>query len=492
MDYLDPKKEQRHRLLLFVGYASIAVAIAMTTMVLLYQAYGFGINKKGDVIQNGLAFFSSQPNPANIYVNGKLSKYSTDTRVALPSGIYRIELVRDGYNSWKRVIEIEGGGVQHFDYPFLVPKILKSDVIKTFASAPGLSSQSPDRRWLLVQQPNTMTSFDVFDLKNPDKAPITLTLPANTLTKANSSQSLVPVSWASDNEHLLLQHLYDGKSEYILVSRTAPEQSQNLNVALSLSPSKLTLLDKKFDKYYIFDQATGVLQTTTLSQAKPTVVLEHVLAYQSYGSDSLLYVTPDGVTTGKVAVRLKIGDRTHTIRTLPAGSSYLLDLTKYSNDLYVAAGASVQDKIYIYKDPVGQIKSRPRQAPAPVQVLHVTKPNYLSFSNSAQFIMVENGNQFGVYDIENERGYNYLSPEVLDPPAFHATWMDGNRLTYVSNGKQLIFDFDHTNPQILTAAGSNYLPAFSPDYKFIYTLPNGSLAGQVDLSQTSLRTPADK
>lgn len=492
MDYLDPKKEQRHQLLLFVGYASIAVAIAMTAMVLLYQAYGFGLNKKGDVIQNGLAFFSSQPNPANIYINGKLSKYATDTRVALPSGIYRIELTRDGYNTWKRTIEIEGGGVQHFDYPFLIPKALKSSVIKTFVAAPGMSTQSPDRRWLLVQQPNSVTSYDVFDLKSPDKPPTTITLPANVLTKANSNQSITPVSWASDNDHVLLQHLFDGRSEYILLSRSSPEQSQNLNIVLSSNPTKLTLLDKKFDKYYLFDQSTGVIQTATLSQPKPVAVLEKVLAYQSYGSDTLLYVTSDGAPTGKVVVKLKIGNQTYVVRTLPIGSTYLLDLTKYSNDLYVAAGASNQDKVYIYKDPVGQIKAKPKQAPAPIQVLHVTSPNYLSFSSSAQFIMIENGSQFGVYDIENERGYNFLAPEVLDAPALHATWMDGNRLTYVSSGKQLIFDFDHTNPQILPPASSNYLPAFSPDYKFIYTLRNGTIAGQVDLSQTSLRTPADK
>jgi len=69
MDYLDPKKRFRHHVMLYVGYVLIGIAILIGTLVLLYQAYGFGLGKNGTVIQNGLFFFSSQPSPADIYVN---------------------------------------------------------------------------------------------------------------------------------------------------------------------------------------------------------------------------------------------------------------------------------------------------------------------------------------------------------------------------------------------------------------------------------------
>jgi hypothetical protein len=489
MDYLDPKKEARHRLTLFAGYACIAVAIALTTLVLLYQAYGFGVTKNGDVTQNGLAFFSSQPSPANIVINGKPSKYSTNTRIAMLSGIYKIELVRDGYRNWQRTIEIDGGSVQHFDYPFLIPNDLRDKKIQSFAAAPALSTQSPDRRWLVIAQPNSFTSFEVFDLKSPEKAPTSITLPDNVLTKAAAAQSLELVSWASDNDHILLRHNYDGKIEYVLIERSAPEKSVNLNTTLSATPSKLTLSDKKYDKYHLM--TGGNLQTASLSEPNPVTIEQHVLAYQTYGEDTVLYATDADVAAGKVAIRLATGGKTYTVRTFPAGSTYLLDLTKYSDVLYVAAGSSNLNKVYIYKDPAGQLNSKPKQAPVPTQVLRVNAPNYLSFSNSAQFIMAQNGSQYGVYDFENKRGYNYTAAEPLDAPATHATWMDGNRLTYVSNGQTLIFDFDHTNPQKLQSASSAYLPAFSPDYKFVYTL-RGATAPQIDLMQTSLRTAADQ
>ncbi len=117
MDYLDPKKRSRHTIILMVGYVLVGVAIVIGTLVLLYQAYGFGLNKNGKVIQNGLFFFSSQPHPAQIYVNGALKSVKTNTRLSLPAGVYEVTLRRDGYRDWRRTIALEGGSVEQFRLP---------------------------------------------------------------------------------------------------------------------------------------------------------------------------------------------------------------------------------------------------------------------------------------------------------------------------------------------------------------------------------------
>src|SRR5262249_52735730 len=160
-----PQKQFRHRLMLYVGYVFISVAIGIGTLVLLYQAYGFGLGKNGTVIQNGLVFFSSQPNPADIYLNGKHNNNATNARLALPAGIYHVRLSRSGSRDWQRTIGLDGGAVVHYDYPFLFPTKLVTARIGGYTSAPGLATQSPDRRWLLVQQPGSNTIFDLYDLK---------------------------------------------------------------------------------------------------------------------------------------------------------------------------------------------------------------------------------------------------------------------------------------------------------------------------------------
>ena len=476
---------------MLVGYVFVAIAIVIATLVLVYQAYGFGIGKNGTVIQNGLTFFSSQPHPANIYVNDQLESVVTNTRLVLPAGIYHIKLTRNGYRDWQRTIELDGGSVEHFDYPFLLPQKLTTKKVQAYTAAPGLMTQSPDHRWLLIEHPDQATDFDVYDLKNPAKPPTVLSLPANILAKATTGESWQLGEWADDNRHVLLQHSYDGKTEFILLDRSAPEQSINLNTSLSVNPTKLTLKNKKYDQYYIYDAASGALQTASL-KTPAAQFLQHVLAYQSYGDSTILYVTNNNAPSGSVLVKLRAGDNTSTIRKLPAGTSYLVDLTEYSGVMYVAAGDTGGSKVYIYKDPLGQLADQPDQAVVPVQVLHVPQPNYLSFSPNAQFIIASNGNYFGVYDIENETGYNYADPAKLDAPQAHATWMDGDRLTMVSGGKLKVFDYDDTNQQILMAASSQYLPAFAPDYKNVYALVPSAAAGQFEFTQTSLLTAADR
>jgi hypothetical protein len=491
MDYLDRPKQQRQHALLYIGYVLVAIAITIATLILVYQAYGFGIGKNGAVIQNDLIFFSSHPNPADIYVDGQRRAEQTNSRLVLPAGIYDIKLTRDGYRDWQRTIELQGGNVEHFDYPFLFPTNLVTQKTQGYTAEPALLTQSPDRRWLLVQA-GAFADFNLVDLKDPVKPVITtLTVPENILAKATASQSWQLVEWSDDNRHVLLRHTYDNTYEYILVDRSEPVQSLNLTSKLELHQAVVSLRDKNYDEYYVYDAASGELRTAELGTATAEPLLQNVLAYKPYGSNTMVYVTDDEADDGKVLVKMKTGNNPAiTIRSLAVGKGYLLDLAEYDGKSYLVAGTTSGDKVYIYKDPAGQVSRHPGLSPSPVQVLHVNQPNYLSFSNSAQFVVVENGQHFGVYDIENEVGYNYAARLPLDAPQTHASWMDGNRLVFVSGGKLSVIDYDNTNQQQLMPAGSNLPVAFAPNYKYVFAI--APVSGGFDLNRTALVTPNDE
>lgn len=492
MDYLDRYTELRHRIILMVGYVLIAIGISAAAMILFYQAYGFGITRTGGVIQNGLVFFSSRPHPANVYIDGKLKPKQTNTRFALPADIYKVTLARDGYNDWKRTINLGGGSVQHFDYPFLIPKELVAKPYHAYQSAPGLLTQSPDRRWLMIEQSGSMTDFDVYDLKNPTKPATVVSLPSDLIAKSSAAENWLLGQWADDNQHVLLQHMYDGKVEFILLDRNDGGQSTNLTTSLSSTATKITLNNLKYDRYYLYDAVSKTLQTANLKDTAAVSRLQSVLSYKSYSDNTILYATPTGAPDGKVLIKIAVGDKTTTLRSFMAGGDYLLDLTKYSGTPYVVMGATNESKVYIYKDPLTQLSNQSKQAIAPIQVLHVEQPNYLSFSPNTQFIIAESGSRFGVYDIENKLGYNYTMRTSLDVPQVHAGWMDGNRLAYVSDGKLTINDYDNTNQQVLVTASAGYLPVFAPDYKFVYSLAPAPSSGQIELLQTSLLAPKDR
>lgn len=491
---MDPRQRRRHGIMVFVGYALIGFAILLATVILIYMAYGFGY-KNGQVIQNGLVFVSSKPNPAEFYINGVRNKNNTNTRVTLPAGDYTFELKRDGYRSWQRSVTVEGGSVSHYDYPFLFPIDLRTTTLHTYDAAPGFVTQSPDRRWLVAQPVATSAVFDVYDLKDLSKQPTVLTLPDGVVTRAAKTESYQLVEWSNDNVHLLLKHTYDKKFEYIMVNRSKPAESLNVTQALSLAPAAVDvrLIDKKYDRFYVFDVAKQTLVRASLAVPQPVPYLDHVLAYQSYHDDTVLYVASDGDTAAAAVVRLKHNDATYRIREVPLKARYLLDLTEYSGDMYAVVSASSQGRAYIYRNPLAQLTNKDVGVAVPIQVLRVGSPTYVAFSANAQYVLVENGTQFAIYDVENKDAYSYTVPMPLDKPQRHATWMDCNRLLYTSGGKLVVFDYDGRNRQTLVAANPRYLPFFTPDFKRLLMLaPDATQAGHQLLTNTSLLTPEDQ
>lgn len=494
MDFLDPKKQKQHMVRLFIGYILVGTALILTTVILLYQAYGFGI-KNGEVIQNGLVFVSTRPRPADIYVNNVLRSETTNSRLLLPAGQYTFKLQREGYRSWKRAITIEGGSVARFDYPVLFPTKLTTTAVKSYNADPGLSTQSPDRRWLLVQSPVGFNVFDLYDLETPDKAPVSLTIPTNIL-HAPGTHSWELVKWANDNKHVLLQHISDisgtKSTEYVLVDREDAAATINLNTTLGSNPTKIELRDDKYDKYYLFDQTNATLTTATLGNPVPQLLLEHVLNFKPHSDNIMLYATDLDASAGKVAIKLKEGDKTYAIRQVSAGSTYLLDLAQYSGDWYVVAGASVDNRVYVYKDPVSALNNKPDGPLVPVQVLKVAAPTYISFSDNARFIMAESGPQFAVYDAETDKGYAYIQKLLLDAPQIHATWMDGHRLMYVSGGKVFVFEFDNANKETLNAADPAHIPFFDNKYANLYSFAGQPGTANYALNSTALLLPKDQ
>lgn len=508
MDFLDPKKRRASEIRLIVGYVLVTIALMLGTVVLLYSAYGYGI-KKGKIIQNGFVFVSSHPAGADIKIGDQL-RGKTDSRLTLQADTYQMSISRTGYQTWARPITVEGDSVERFDYPFLFPTDLKTADVQnqTFSAAPAIATQSPSRRWLLIEPNGELGKFQLYDLSKPTTAdtPTDVNLPSGVLTSptTDASQKLTVIGWSDDNQHVLIEHFYDKTSEYILLDTTDPSQSVNLNKTLKTDPTQLTLENKKYNQFFVYSAANQVLSTASLSSPTLVPMVQHVLSFNTYGTNVALYTTSQNASAGQVEVRLFQNNHDYFIRDIPKSSTYLLDLTQYSGSWYVAAGSATGGQVFVYQNPLDSLTAVPGNNDSvlvPVAVLKVKGVNYLSFSASAQFIMAENGSSFSVYDVQYQNTYNYTmhapkstTPLSLDQPQVSATWMDGDRLTYTSGGKLVVFDYDGTNFQTLMAASPAYEPFFDQIYKYVYALapaPTATNPATTALTYIALLTPAD-
>lgn len=472
MDFFDPKKKRARTTRLYLGYVLMGVALIIGTLIVWYQTYGYDIDRRtGDVIQKGLVFVDAHPESAVIYLNGE-DKGRTDARFTQAAGHYSLELKRDGYRAWKHEFDLYGGAIERFVYPFLFPEKLSVSEKKSYGAAPPLATVSLDRRWLVIQQPGDFMTFDVVDLTAPKAQIQTITIPAGVLTVSNEAQNLEFVEWSSNNRHVLLKHTFGAVVEYITLDRVSPENSVNVTKAFNLPGARISFRDKKPDQFYLYTPEGGVLQAGDLKSRTPLPVLSRVTAFKSHGSDKLIYVTDAGASAGKVRVRIRDGDKDYTLKELPAGGTYLLALARFDGRWYMAAGMAAEGKVSVYRDPVSVMRETPEKAAIPISTLRVANPEELSFSTNARFIMAQGGSNFAVYDAERDKQYRY---DIGLPLASgqKATWMDGHRLSLVSENKVAVFDFDGANKQILSAALPAYQVFFDRDYEAIYTFaPN--------------------
>ncbi len=494
MDFLDPQKQKQHRFRLTLGYILIGLALAMATTILMYKAYGFGLDRHGRVIQSGLLFLSSQPSGADIYVNGKSLGDQTDTRLNIPAGQYTFELRRDGYRTWKRAITSEGGSVQRFDYPFLFPTVLKTTTTKQYDAQPVFTTQSPDHRWLLVE-PAGSADFDEYDLKSKVPAAKLLSVPLEVVSAGTTTTGWQEVEWSKDNRHLLLRRLYQkagiAGSEYIMLDREEPTSSVNLSILLGFTPTTLKLRDGAYDQYYAYDQNNSALFTATLKKPTPQPYISDVLAFETDGSDTVLYVTNAEAPPGKVLVRVRQGDEVFTLKNLAVDTSYLLELGRYTSAWYVAAGGVSEGKVYVYKEPVAALQKDAKKVLVPVHILKMAAPSYISLGPSKRIIMIESGDSFAVYDFQTRKGYAYQLKLPIDA-GMHATWMDSYHFALFSGQDLKIFDYDGSNRQSLFAASPGAGPYFDAAYAKMYSVSILQTTGGVALQSTALLTPADQ
>lgn len=490
MDFLDPRKRRMHDIRLMVGYALVAIAIGLTSVILVYGAYGYGINTKtGELIQNGLLFVDSKPTGASIYLNNHLQGSSTSARLVLPAANYDLVIKKTGYRDWSRKFILNEHSIARYTYPLLFPMKLVGQNIKAYTSAPPLTSQSPDRHWLLVQLPSPDPKsivFDMFDTSKPDQPPLNLTLPDGLINTDGSAGNFKALEWASDNNHLLLQHNYSGGSEFIIFSRSDPASSVNLNRIFNVAPSQVSLRNKKIDQIYIYNQADNSLALGDVTKATLQPLLTQVLAYKSYGPDLLTYVTAQNVATGQVMARIWQNGKTYPLYTFAAGNKYLLDAAQFQGHWYYVAGSDTADRINIYKDPLDGIKDPATAKAIPLIALSDQGVDNLAFSDTSRFIVVEAGQKFGVYDIETQSRYQYNLPSVLSSPL---RWMDGSRLVGLSNGSILAMDYDATNQQTLTPAANAEAIFFDKNYNQMFSLV--AVDGGVALQRTDLRAGED-
>lgn len=472
MDYLDPNKKRQKKNQLLVMYALLGIAIAIATLVIVYNVRGYSIDRQtGEVIQNGLIYLDSKPESAEVYLNGEKQKGRTDARLVAEEGIYDIELKRDGYRPWSRSLTLEGGSLRRLTYARLVPEKIDSDTLLTLPTTPTLVSQSNDKRWLVFFSNSNPLLMQVLDLERPQAEFFPLQLPVDFL-KTKEAGVWKVIDWADDNKTMLATFTSASGVEAVLINREDATKSVNVTTTYpTIAFNNIQLRARKNDLVYLYDQKSASVYQADLTQKTSEKVLGEVLDYMSYGDDAFLYVTKGDAKEGMVQTLLKVGDKSYKLRDIQEDKSYLLAISKLGNAYVLGVGSPKENRVIVYNDPIHALEANDFSTiPVPTTVLTVASPNEVIISADSSVIMARNDTSVASHEFEADRSYAY----VLNVPVragSEAHWVDGRHMIYDSeSGTLQMIDFDGSNNYELVKNAGALQGNFNRTMDFLYTI----------------------
>lgn len=473
MDFLDPQKRKSHGRRLFVGYALMAVLIGLLTFIILLVTAGFRYDAQEGVVRNSLVFVNSAPRDAAIFVNGK-SMGTTNRRLHLPAGDHRVELFAEGYRTWRKDISLVGGEVERLTYPFLFPLDINPSEVHAFEQAPNFITQSPDRRFVVFGSNNGRgdeVSFTVADLSTRSTDIFNFVFPEGLLSQPASLANADVIEWADQGRHALFSFdKKNGGSEYVLLDILNPNNSVNLNQFYDRQLDQVKLRDGDHRQFYILDRDRNVLESAGLDSQDIRPIISRVINFASLGSDTVLYVEEAAAGSDTQPLKLYDGSRSYTLLD-DTVDDLQIDLGTYRESLYVVYGQISTGRVYIYRDPLSQVRGSQVSTPLLAAAFRLNGSlDQVEFSPDYRMVMAKSGSQFAVYDNQTKRDHLY-EVELSLTNGQSVYWMDDFHIAVATNDNKLLaVDFDGANPQIIAGNLSQYPPVFDSGQQNLFTL----------------------
>lgn len=480
MEFIDPKLKQKHDKRLKIGYLLLTILVGLATYILIMTALGYQLfQKDGQVIRNGIIFLDTKPVSADIFINGIKESSNTDVRLTLPESEYEIILRAEGYKDWTKRVTLDGGQVLFINYPRLLPNIFKSDELKSYSGdGKGFFTQSPDKKWILYQANSTSNEINLIDTTKIGEPQQVFSLPVEALgSKQNQIGRIEIIEWSVDNRHFLIKHtLVNGSKVFAIIDKDDLSKSLNINTLFNTEPSKVSLVDGKVDKVYLYFASGGLLRTGDIkNKALGEQLFDQILDYKSVGDNNLMLVTTKNSTSGNVTVNARIGNKVYLIGEIeydPDGG-YLLDAGEYSGDSYYVIGSNKASRAVIYKNPQNFNETTKDKTPNKLLTLKLSQPLQLSFSPDSRFVLVNSTNEYISYDIESKKSYKTSLNASLES-VNNMSWLDGFLIQYTAKDKLYVSEFDGKNLREITTSKSPYRSFVDSEFKRIYNLKSES------------------
>lgn len=441
MDIDRQKRKQRVRVI--VTEIIMVLAVAGILGVLLAVVSGWRVSEDMSLEQSGMVQVDSLPTGATVTIDDERLFLGTNTSKMLPEGHHRVQLTKEGYDSWSREISIKPGWLLRLQYPRLFKSDRKQETVQKISGANFLSA-SPNRNGMLYggDTPQWQWVNVRGDEARTTAVDLSSVVPVKDGKLAGSLKDLI---WNGNGDRVLLKWDNGGGIEWILVDVDTPKVSMNLTKEFKASFTDVQFEAAGGDRLVAQDGknlavlvvASKEVEKLPLKDVEDFVVSDGEIAYIANVKDGrVVGLYRDGEDGGVEIDRVTEG-----------GAKVLMALGNYTSEKYLYY--TVNDKLSVYK---GQNYPNYGSETKTMDVVlsetvGMVPAEELQVSWTGFTMVMRSGEQVVIFDAETDSCVSYSYP------ATQTEWLDDYALISVENGKLVIRDFDNNNVRTLIGEG---------------------------------------
>jgi len=447
-------------------YSLMTVAVLLLVTFLVFVMLGYRFNRDTSTIeQGGLVQFASRPIDANVTIGKAKLTDPTPSKITVNPGNYDVSMTRNGYQPWKKNVDVKSGEVLWLNYAQLVPNRIDTKQLTRFDSLAGALSAPNGDRFALVQDASKPV-ITFADITGDTPKLTSVTLPAGALP-TDKAAAFTLSKWANDSDRLLVDMTYGTTTERLLVDRRDAEKTVNLSRKYVSNIAEAMFDPRSSDRLIIRD-TKGELRTVNTADDSLSSVLASSVSYMAlYENDAILIVRtePEG---GQSVGYISLGsDKVRVIKRIASTEKTLVALADYFSEPHIVISVGSQLDIY-------QLRQLPSsQSDGSISMTRLftsalpAPADHLSIRTSGRFVLAQYAGGLQTYDVELAK---QSITSFKAPVASELRWLDKYHF-YLTDGKQLeVLEFDGANPHRITDLTTGFDAVQSDDGKYIYTI----------------------